>query len=106
MYYVVVLQLGIFLCKIFFYRFSIKNVETITSGNPEVTFFVSTHIIYTQVRKAISGVDMLKRDALLCIGLCQVKKKEKYGKGLFQKIVARYSFHSEKYNKINITFDT
>ena len=65
MYDVTALQLGIFGSKIFFHCFAIKHVEAIAGSDPQVPFFIGTHIYDAKVGESITGVEMPEGDIAL-----------------------------------------
>ena len=65
MYDVAALQLWIFSSKIFFHSFAIVHVESIAGSDPQVPFFISTHIYDAEVGETITGVEMPEGDIAL-----------------------------------------
>ena len=59
------LQLGIFGSKIFFHCFAIVHIESIAGSDPQVPFFISTHIYDAKVGESITGVEMPEGDIAL-----------------------------------------
>lgn len=65
MYDVTALQLGIFGSKIFFHCFAIVHVKPVSGSDPQVPFFIGTHIHYAQVGESIAGVEVPEGDIAL-----------------------------------------
>ena len=65
MYDVTALQLGIFGSKIFFHCFAIVHIESIAGSDPQVPFFIGTHIYDAKVGESITGVEMPEGDIAL-----------------------------------------
>ena len=77
MYDVTALQLGIFSSKIFFHCFAIVHIESIAGSDPQVSFFIGTHIDYTEVGESITGVEMPEGDIALPLQ-AQAADQERY----------------------------
>ncbi len=77
MYDVAALQLGIFSSKIFFHCFAIVHIESIAGSDPQVSFFIGTHIHYTEVGESITGVEMPEGDIALPVQ-AQAADQERY----------------------------
>ena len=77
MYDVTALQLGIFGSKIFFHCFAIVHVKSIACSDPQVSFFIGTHIDYTEVGESITGVEMPEGDIALPLQ-AQTADQERY----------------------------
>jgi hypothetical protein len=57
---IIILKLRITGCKKLVNGSSVKHIEAVTSSDPDISLPVCTHIIYTDIRKAIAGVEVLK----------------------------------------------
>ena len=84
MKHIIGLKFGMFCHKIFFNGLAIEHIEAIAGGDPQVAFFIGTHTVNADIRKAIACIEVLENN--IGLGRCfqHAQNNQWYGDRLFQ----------------------